>query len=133
MRTVGIIYIPLDLVIKIHDKEIAKTKGAEGIRNMDGLASAVEQPTASFGGDDLYPDLFLKAAVYAFHIAESQAFVDGNKRTALITAITFLDINGYTLPHSNKLYEAMIAIANKELDKEGLADLFRELVVEGLK
>ncbi|MEC8041644.1 MAG: type II toxin-antitoxin system death-on-curing family toxin, partial [Pseudomonadota bacterium] len=35
------------------------------------------------------------AAAYAFGIAKAHAFVDGNKRTAFVTAITFLRLNGY--------------------------------------
>ena len=42
-------------------------------------------------------DLFEIAAAYAFHIAESQAFVDGNKRTALYVAVTFMEVNGIVL------------------------------------
>jgi death-on-curing protein len=64
---------------------------------------------------------------YAFHLAESQAFVDGNKRTAIGAALTFLDLNGITrLPNDAALYDAMIAIANKQLNKVGLAALFRK-------
>jgi death-on-curing protein len=60
-------------------------------------------------------------------LAESQAFLDGNKRTAIGAALTFLDLNGITrLPDDAALYDAMIAIANKQLNKVGLAALFRK-------
>lgn len=85
-------------------------------------------PQASFGGEYLHADLFEMAAAYAFHIAENQTFLDGNKRTALVSALVFLDINGcLILDDEMKLYEAMIAIANKEMDKYDLADLLIEL------
>lgn len=68
------------------------------------------------------------AAVYAFHIAENQPFLDGNKRTPLVSALLFLDINGIEVLDPNmRLYDAMISIANKELDKEGLAVLLADL------
>jgi death-on-curing protein len=71
--------------------------------------------------------LFDIAAAYAFHLAESQAFVDGNKRTVIGAALTFLDLKGITrLPDDTALYDAMIAIANKHLNKIGLAGLFRK-------
>lgn len=74
------------------------------------------------------PTVFTKAAAYAYHIAESQCFVDGNKRVALDVALTFLAINGYEVEYeSMQLYDAMIAIAEKKLDKDGLAALFEQL------
>ncbi len=73
-------------------------------------------------------DLFDIAAAYAFHIAESQAFVDGNKRTAAASAISFLTVNGVSFPKDDgSVYRAMIEIANKQLDKPGLAKILRRL------
>lgn len=70
----------------------------------------------------------MKAAAYAYHIAEAQAFVDGNKRTALDVALTFLAINGYEiLDEKMELHQAMIAIAERKMSKEQLADLFEFL------
>ncbi len=69
------------------------------------------------------------AAAYAYHLAQAQAFLDGNKRTGASAALTFLQINGVTkFPVSEELYDAMIAIAEKRMDKVGLADLFRRAV-----
>ncbi|MCB0411204.1 MAG: type II toxin-antitoxin system death-on-curing family toxin, partial [Bdellovibrionales bacterium] len=74
------------------------------------------------------PSIFDKAAAYAFHIAEAQAFVDGNKRTALDVALTFLSINGREIETENmELYDAMIAIAEKRMLKDELAALFERL------
>jgi death-on-curing protein len=67
------------------------------------------------------------AAAYAFHLAESQAFVDGNKRTGLAAAYMFLALNGHRLvEQGDRLYEAMIAVGTHSLDKGGLAQVFRE-------
>ncbi len=69
------------------------------------------------------------AAAYAFHIAENQPFLDGNKRTALGAAMVFLQDNGFEFPADDlTLYEAMIAIANKEMDKYDLAGLFGDML-----
>lgn len=85
-------------------------------------------PRATFDGRFVHDDLFAMAAAYAFHIAQNQPFVDGNKRTGLAAALVFLDLNGVTVADpEGKLYNAMIEIADKRLDKEGLAALFREL------
>lgn len=92
------------------------------------LESAVMMPQTSFGGEYLHQDLFEMAAAYAFHIAENQPFLDGNKRTALVSALVFLDINGFeVLDEKMKLYDAMIAIANKEMNKYDLAELLKNL------
>jgi len=85
-------------------------------------------PQASFGGAYLHEDLAHMAAAYAFHIAQNQPFLDGNKRTGLLTALVFLDLNGITiLDPEEKLYDAMIAIAERRMDKDRLAGLLREL------
>jgi len=66
------------------------------------------------------------AATYAFHLAQAQAYLDGNKRTAVIAALTFLDRNNVVkTPTNMEIYNALIAIAEKRLDKAGLAELFR--------
>ena len=67
------------------------------------------------------------AAAYAFHLAENQAFVDGNKRVGLAAATAFLDMNGYDLiERDDRLYNAIMALSAKTLDKVGLARVFEE-------
>jgi death on curing protein len=76
-------------------------------------------------------DLFDVAAAYAYHLAESQAFLDGNKRTAVAAALAFLARNGGPLLEDNgDIYQAMIATANHQLDKPGLAAIFRRLAAK---
>ncbi len=71
-------------------------------------------------------DLFDVAAAYAFHLAEAQAFIDGNKRTAVASALVFLARNGlYAQPSKWQLYLAMIEVATKKLTKADLAVIFR--------
>ena len=85
------------------------------------MASA--QNTWAYAGGDLF-DI---AAAYAFHLAESQAFLDGNKRTGAGSAIVFLVLNGCRDTGQDMIiYEAMIAIARRELDKAGLAAVLRK-------
>jgi len=61
------------------------------------------------------------AAAYAFHIAENQPFVDGNKRTALAASLVFLDWHQIEINDlGDELYNAMIGLAKKNLDKAGL-------------
>jgi death-on-curing protein len=71
-------------------------------------------------------------AAYAFHIAESQAFLDGNKRTAAACALTFLGGCGIPVPRDDgRLYDAMIAISARRMDKAGLAALLRQQFPRG--
>ncbi len=71
--------------------------------------------------------MFDVAASYAFHLAESQAFVDGNKRTAVAAALVFLARNGfYSQPPRWELYLAMIDVAEKKKTKADLAGIFRK-------
>ena len=67
------------------------------------------------------------AAAYAYHLAENQSFIDGNKRTAVLTALYFLELNAVNTSSltNAELYDAMIGIAEKRLDKAGLAGIFR--------
>lgn len=88
------------------------------------MESAVNHPKSVFyyGGGDLFD----VAAAYAFHLAESQAFLDGNKRTAMAAALLFLELNGITATYDwTKLDEVMIAIAERRMNKIDLAALFR--------
>ncbi|HKH28337.1 MAG TPA: type II toxin-antitoxin system death-on-curing family toxin [Sphingomicrobium sp.] len=121
-------FLSVEDVIQIHDEQIAAYGGAAGVRDQGLLESAVATPRASFGETYLHEVLAHMAAAYAFHIAQNQPFLDGNKRTGLAAALVFLDLNGITvLDPQEKLYDAMIAIAERRMDKEGLAELLREL------
>ncbi len=87
-------FLTLDDVLAMHDDQLERFGGSAGIRDMGALESAIAMTTATFDGEFLHQDLFNMAAAYAFHIAENQPFVDGNKRTALNAALVILDING---------------------------------------
>ena len=121
-------FLELEDVLEFHEELLALHGGETGVRDLGLLESALAQPRAMFGGEYLHGDLFLMAAAYAFHIAENQPFVDGNKRTALVTALTFLELNGFSVDAlSDRLYLAMLAVGDGRLDKAGLALLLREL------
>ena len=91
-------------VLQIHEEQIDAYGGIHGLRDSGLLESAVATPQASFGGEFLHQDLFEMAAAYAFHISENQPFLDGNKRTALTTAIVFLYNNEIRIFDSEKSY-----------------------------
>ena len=62
------------------------------------------------------------AAAYLFHITSNHPFVDGNKRTGLLAAIVFLDLNGIGIDHpSDALYELTMAVAESRIEKPAIA------------
>jgi death on curing protein len=121
-------FLTVEDVQDIHAESLARFGGSAGLRDRGLLESAVATPQAGFGGQYLHPTLFDMAAAYAFHLAENQPFVDGNKRAALGAALVFLKLNGIEVEDpQERLYDAMISIATHALDKRGLASLFTEL------
>jgi death on curing protein len=122
------LFLTVAEVLALHDDQLRLFGGCAGIRDAGALESAVATPASTFDQEFLHEDLFHMAAAYAFHIAENQPFVDGNKRTGLNAALVFLDINGWIVSDPDmRLYDAMIAISSRGLDKRGLAKLFQEL------
>ena len=124
------LFLSIDEVLDLHADQLRLFGGSDGIRDKGALDSAVATPASTFDGVFLHEGLFHMAAAYAFHIAENQPFIDGNKRTALNAALVFLDINGWIVSDPNeRLYDAMLSIAIGLLDKRGLATLLQELAV----
>ncbi len=98
-------YPTIDEVLLIHQRVIEETGGSQGVRSMDLLDSAVNRPRAGFGDEEFYPDLFSKVAALFESTILNHPFVDGNKRTATVTAEFFLEIDGHTLSASDKSFE----------------------------
>jgi len=90
----GLTWVPLNAIVVIHDRQIARHGGASGIRD----AALLEMGCARAMNLAAYTDADLPeiAAAYAFGIAKAHAFVDGNKRTGFVTAATFLRLNGFS-------------------------------------
>ena len=123
-----IIFLTLSEVVDIHADQIERYGGAGGIRDINLLSSAIAVPFASFPSEYLHRDIFEMAAAYAFHICQNHPFVDGNKRTALASALVFLDMNGESILYdSDKLYDAMVSMAAGKLTKSEFADVLRSL------
>lgn len=118
------VFLAREEVEAIHAASIVAFGGALGLRDENLLESAIAQPLQEFFYR--HADLFEIAAAYAFHIAENQPFIDGNKRAALLSALNFLAANGIVADKPvDAFYDAMIALAEKRLDKPGLAAVFR--------
>lgn len=117
-----IIYLSTEQVLFIHDQQIKRFGGSSGIRDVGLIESALGRPQASFGGEDLYPTIFNKAAALMHSILKNHAFVDGNKRTALAGTGIFLKINGYNLENQHKEEITFaLSVENGKLSLEDIA------------
>lgn len=118
-------FISREIVEAIHEEQIDTYGGLHGVRDENALESAIAaaQNVYHYGGGDIYEI----AAAYAFHLAESQAYFDGNKRTGVQAAVVFLEANGVdTSPlQARPTYELMIQIAGHEASRDDLAEYLR--------
>jgi death-on-curing protein len=119
-------FLSLQLVLAIHRDQINAFGGRGGIRDRGLLASALEQPSATYEGHLLHPTIEDQAAAYLFHLVANHPFVDGNKRVAFAAMDTFLRLNGYRLELSDdQAYELVLGVARSEQTKEELAGFLR--------
>ena len=119
-------FLTVGQIENFHKRGLELWGGSGGIRNRSLFVGAVAQAQNVYWYGQ--GDLFEIAAAYCFHIAQAQAFLDGNKRTAVAAGLTFLRINGVRVGAdlSAMIYDAMIDIAKHELDRSGLAELLRK-------
>lgn len=110
--------ISLELVIEIHDNVIDISGGANGV-NIDRLAGSLSRIEQQIFYNDVN-DVFEIACWYAVAIAKGYGFTDGNKRTALSTMLTFLDIQGITLIENTGLDDIMVDVVESQLSHDVL-------------
>jgi len=112
-------------VLALHDEQLAEHGGSGGIRDESLLDSALAKPMNVFAYES-EADMFRLAASYAYGIARNHAFIDGNKRTALVVSILFLNRNGWDI-NSSKTdeYETFLHLAEGSLSEEELGSWFR--------
>ncbi len=114
----GPAFLEPDAVFFLHDQSIREWGGAHGLRDEALLASALNRPRDRFA-DEPDSSLFRLAAAYAFGIAKNHAFLDGNKRTAWASGVTFLKVNGINLRvPAIEIVETMVALAEGRIAEE---------------
>lgn len=116
-------------VLALHSEQLAEHGGSDGIRDECLLDSALAKPQNVFAYADA-PDIFRLAAAYAFGIARNRAFVDGNKRTALVVSVLFLNRNGWDITSSKAdEYNTFLRLAEGSLGEDELAMWFTHYAV----
>ena len=120
-------YITYQYVVEIHDHLVSEYGGKLGILNEGLLRSALEMPKARFNRKGLHRTIFDKTAAYLFHIIQNHPFVDGNKRTASMTAMVFFASNckkGFTI-FNEEYQELILRVAQGKATKKEIAKFFR--------
>lgn len=121
-------FLSVDDVLELHALQLARYGGGTGLRDPGRLDAAVAQARATFDGEFVHADLFEMAAAYLFHIIRDHPFVDGNKRTGLLAALVFLDLNGLSvIQESQTLYELTLGVAEGRVGKREVAATLRRI------
>lgn len=124
-----IIWLLQETIIAIHHRQISEHGGSEGLRDEGSLSSAVARPENLLANGEPPPDLASLAAAYAYGIARDHPFVDGNKRTALVAARTFLILNGVDLDATqDDKFLTFLNLAGGVISEEELADWIRKRI-----
>lgn len=124
------VWILDDVVLAVHDEQLAEHGGLSGVRDLGAVQSALARPRNLAGYEDC-DDLARLAAAYVYGIARNHGFSDGNKRTALVTGDLFLMLNGYQLkssPADNVM--AILGVAEGSLSEEELTRWIRNNIEE---
>ena len=126
-------YLSLQEVISLHSLLIAQSGGSDGLRDRGALESAVAQPEASFGGEDLYPDLASKAGALGHSLIQNHPFVDGNKRIGHAAMEVFLVLNGHEIAASVDDQEKIIIdVASGKVSRIELSEwISKQMVLRG--
>ena len=120
-------FLTLDEILYIHQDQITRYGGVQGIRDFGLLQSAVAMPMAQFDGVYLHPDLNAMASAYLFHITRNHPFIDGNKRAGVVSAIVFLKLNGVEISaDESSLEEMVLSVARGDIGKEKVAKYFMD-------
>lgn len=115
--------ILIDDVLELHWKSIEDFGGSHGLRDMSLLESAIARPFQTFDGEDLYTNIFQKAAALGESLIVNHPFVDGNKRTGMLCMTGFLIVNGYSLTAlPDDLYTFIIDISTGTIAFEVIAE-----------
>lgn len=120
------VFLKPEDIFFIHRQELEAAGGINGTRVPEAVEACAEAPKASY--DKTYlQDLFEMAASYITCLVIRHPFLDGNKRTALAAALTFLYLNGYNIRESYdvELADLVLGFISKKISKGELADHLR--------
>jgi len=119
------LWMDLADAVMVHDQELSVHGGSAGIRDQSLLESALARPRNIWAYAETPPPLTTLAAAYAYGISANHAFLDGNKRAALVVSFTFLEVNGLEVTATQEeAYSTILALAAGEISEAELAAWF---------
>ena len=114
-------YLNLAEVHESHRRVVAQSGGSAGVRDAGAVESAVAQPTMTFGGQELYPELIEKAAALGYSLVNNHPFIDGNKRIGHAAMEVFLRLNGLRIQADvDEQEEFVLRLAAGKVSREEL-------------
>ena len=112
-------YLSVDEIIELHRLLAIQSGGGWGLRDRNGLESAIAQPRMSFDGQDLYATLAEKAAALGFSLIQNHPFIDGNKRIGHAAMETFLVLNGFEIDASpDEQEQTILGVAASRIGRD---------------
>jgi death-on-curing protein len=119
------VWIETELVLAIHDRQLAEHGGPIGLRDASALESALARARNQWAYGEI--DICALAAAYAYGVARNHPFADGNKRTAWVLARLFLAFNNIQISFApEEAIRMVLALASGALSEGEVADWFRE-------
>lgn len=113
--------INFNQALEIHEIVLKQFGGSMGLRDLGALELA--RPFQTFGGEDLYPDFFSKAAAIGESIIINHPFIDGNKRTGYVLMEAILRVGKIKIiSHNDVLYNFVISISTGEIKCEEIVE-----------
>lgn len=118
------VWIQREVIVAIHEMQLAEHGGLDGIRDAGLLDSALgrAQNLAAYGT----PDAAALAAAYGWGISRNHPFIDGNKRTGFVATELFLNLNGLSLGADDaSCVITMLGVAAGDLSEDEFSDWLR--------
>ncbi|MFT3906382.1 MAG: type II toxin-antitoxin system death-on-curing family toxin [Steroidobacteraceae bacterium] len=118
------VWIDDELVLAIHDRQLAEHGGAEGVRDVSLPQSALGRPPNHLHYQRT--DIIELVAIYTAGIVQNHPFLDGNKRTGFVVGVLFLELNGYRFTASEEAAaQAVLELAAGSIDRQGFSEFMR--------
>ena len=120
------VFLDKQTILDIHENQIAFFGGDYGLSDEGLLESAIYAPINYFNYSSV-KNMFDLSACYSFHVVKNHPFVDGNKRVALASCLTFLRLNGIRVEiRQRRLFKAMLELTTSKIDKLQFSDMLEQ-------